>query len=80
MFSKRFGKLFNIHFVHSADAKTFQVVVNEKLLVEREGKFSDPAFFPIYFLDMVESRTVKFTIKGCENGVYEFEVQGIMYD
>ena len=80
VFSKRFDKHFNIQFFHYAVAKTFQVVVNEKVLVEREGKFSAPNFFPIYFHAMVGNRTVKFTITGCENGVYEFEVHGVMYD
>ena len=80
VFSKRFDKLFNIQFMHSVAGKTFQVSVNEKVLVVREGKFSDPNFFPITFVAKVGNRSVKMEILGFDNDCYEFEVNGVPYD
>ena len=50
------------------------------MLAEQEGKLSDPSFFPLNFFCFVENRTVKFQIKGYQNGQYELEVHGVMYD
>ena len=78
--SKRYDVLLNIQFVYFGVSKTFQVIVDEKVLAEQEGKFSDPSFFPLNFFCLVENRTVKFQIKGYQNGQYELEVHGVMYD